>query len=309
MLPICWRRLRRGRLHGRIPGLHLHRRAEHRPRLLRHHAGPGRSGVAAACMHATSRGNASTQGTLTTSQPLPLAADPCPPSPAQARQFYTFAKTYLGFYSDAIPDAQAFYRRAPRPRTHAPCHLACMHSRCSNGRSNNRRLCPCSTAAGPAATLTTWPGPPAGCTSAPARRATCPTRAATPPPPAPTTGEPRVQGRVLSCTVVGAGAVSQRRFRLLNATCNPPLCFRFVWDTMHPGVALLFATRISPGDAGRQATMRQILDTWVDGTSGITKTPKVDPRCRGGPLSAVLPAALHGTREVPTAHFAGTIRP
>jgi hypothetical protein len=44
---------------------------------------------------------------------------------------------------------------------------------------------------------------------------------------------------------------------------------------MHPGVALLFATRISPGDAGRQAAMRQILDTWVDGTNGITTTPKV----------------------------------
>jgi hypothetical protein len=31
---------------------------------------------------------------------------------AQARQFYDFAKTYLGFYSDSIPDAQAFYRWA-----------------------------------------------------------------------------------------------------------------------------------------------------------------------------------------------------
>jgi hypothetical protein len=28
----------------------------------------------------------------------------------QARQFYAFAKMYLGFYSDSIPDAQAFYR-------------------------------------------------------------------------------------------------------------------------------------------------------------------------------------------------------
>jgi hypothetical protein len=64
---------------------------------------------------------------------------------------------------------------------------------------------------------------------------------------------------------------------------------RFVWDTMHPGVALLFATRISPGDAGRQAAMRQILDTWVDGTNGITKTPKVGAAARGSLVSSRLP--------------------
>jgi hypothetical protein len=44
---------------------------------------------------------------------------------------------------------------------------------------------------------------------------------------------------------------------------------------VHPGVALLLATRLQPGDSGRQATMRQILDSWVDATNGITKTPKV----------------------------------
>ena len=44
---------------------------------------------------------------------------------------------------------------------------------------------------------------------------------------------------------------------------------------MHPGFALLFATRITPGDAGWQATMQRILDSWVEGTDGITITPKV----------------------------------
>lgn len=121
---------------------------------------------------------------------------------AQARQFYDFARTNQGFYSNSIPDAQNFYRCvgwggwggtsaytlsfpvtsllvAPCLRAGlaafflpagpaAPEFLACLLAYPFSIVSS--QLAAPALPAGPAASWTTWHGPPAGCSSAQASR-------------------------------------------------------------------------------------------------------------------------------------------
>lgn len=77
--------------------------------------------------------------------------------------------------------------------------------------------------------------------------------------------------------------------RRVSVTCSR-WC-RYTWDTQQAGVALLLATRLQPGDAGRQATMQRILDAWVDGTGDVIKTPLVSWRC--GRMAGRLVAGCH----------------
>jgi hypothetical protein len=58
-------------------------------------------------------------------------------------------------------------------------------------------------------------------------------------------------------------------------TCRRWYWCRYSWDTQQAGVALLLATRLQPGNPGRQATMQRILDAWVDGTGDVIRTPLV----------------------------------
>jgi hypothetical protein len=65
-------------------------------------------------------------------------------------------------------------------------------------------------------------------------------------------------------------------------SCPPaPALPRFSWDASHPGIALLYATKIAPNDPGKHAIIQKMLNDWSDGQGGIKITPKVGHCCEG----------------------------